>query len=91
VNWRVKGGVNRSNRSRASKTFAASGLTAHEIQTLVGQTLKDVIAGDITPAIGNCVANLARSLIAVREVTELEARLTTLEAEIEVTNTGRLA
>lgn len=78
--WRSMGGANRSNRTRAGKRLAMPGVTTQELQHLVGQALKDVIAGELPPAVGNCVANLARALVAVREATELEERLAALEA-----------
>ena len=77
--WSAKGGAARSTAARVKKSLPDEALTAAEMQGLVGRVLRQVIAGEITPGIGNCVANLARALVTVREATELEGRLRSLE------------
>src|SRR4051794_5103148 len=86
---RRRGGAARSNQARARKRLPSAVLTSSELQGLVGQVLRDVISGDIEPAIGNCVANLARSLVSVREATELEERLVALETAAGMTSDHR--
>lgn len=88
---RRRGGTARSNESRARKRLPKAVMTAGEIQGLVGQVLRGVVAGDVEPAIGNCVANLARSLVTVREATELEERIAELEARAGIVDTRRSA
>jgi hypothetical protein len=73
---------------RASKHLADEALTAAELQGLVSRVLRQVISGELEPGVGNCVANLARSLVTIREATTLEERLTALEAAAGVA-TGR--
>ena len=51
--------------------------------------LRAVLAGKIEPGVGNAVANLARAAVAVREATELEARLAELEARAGVDHSRR--
>jgi hypothetical protein len=79
--WRERGGQNRANTVRARKQIAGAVLSPADIQGLLGATLRGVLAGQLEPGIGNAAANIARALIAVREATELEDRLTTLEAQ----------
>ncbi len=77
-----KGGVARGNRERARKALPPA-LTPEELQSLVSLTIERVIAGQTEPAIGNCVASLARALVVVQEATTVEARLRELEQAAE--------
>ena len=76
--WAKKGGANRSNKTRARREMQPA-LTAAELEQLVGQVLRDVVAGEVEPGVGNCVANLGRALASIRETVTLEERLTELE------------
>jgi hypothetical protein len=77
---RRRGGSARSNASRAKRQMAGAGLTPAEIQGYVALAMKGVLSGKIEPGVGNAVASLARAAVAVREATELEARLAELES-----------
>ena len=77
--WRERGGQNRANTVRARKRIADTILEPSDIQGILGDTLRAVIAGTLEPGVGNAAANIARVLIAVREATEIETRLTALE------------
>jgi len=77
---RQRGGAARSNVARARKQIAGAVLSPADIQGLLGATLRGVLAGRIEPGVGTSVAGIARVLIAVREATEVEERLTALEA-----------
>ena len=79
IEERRRGGRARSNKARAMKQLPDEALTAAELQGLVSRVLRQVISGALEPGIGNCVANLARSLVTIREATTLEERLTDLE------------
>jgi len=79
ASWRAEGGRKRSNRERARKKLPSAVMTAAELQGLVGTVLRGVIDGEIEPAVGNCVANLSRSLLELRKGTELEQRIDELE------------
>jgi hypothetical protein len=87
---RRKGGAARSNRARARREMANAALTPGELQGVIAVTLKAVFAGSKSPGIGQAVAALARAAISVREATELEERLTRLEAAAGVAD-GRRA
>ena len=86
---RQRGGAARSNVARARKQIAGAVLEPADLQGLLGATLRGVIAGRLEPGIGNAAANIARALIAIREATDLEARLTALEAADRHTNGRR--
>jgi len=75
-----KGGKGRSNRARAAKHLPGEVLTPATLQGLLGKTLRDVIAGRVEPGVANAAANLGRAIVAVREATEVEERLSALEA-----------
>ncbi len=79
--WRERGGQNRANTVRARKRIADTILQPSDIQGLLGDTLRAVIAGTLEPGIGNAAANIARALVAVREATEIETRLAALEEQ----------
>jgi len=78
--WRRRGGEQRSNKERARKKIASTILEPSDIQGILGDALKAVIAGQIEPGVGTAAATIARVLIAVREASEVEQRLTALEA-----------
>ena len=75
-----KGGHGRSNAARARRTLPHDVLTPADLQGVLGRTLRGLIAGKVEPGVANAAANLGRAIVAVREATELEERLTALEA-----------
>jgi hypothetical protein len=77
--WRRQGGAARSNQARAKRRLPGP-LTPAELQSLMGDTLRKVLAGEVEPGVGNCVANLGRAIVAVREATEHDERIAALEA-----------
>ncbi len=77
--WSVKGGQGKSNKRRAAK-YLAEPMTPAELQSLLGAVLRGVVAGRLSPGIGNATANLGRALVAIGEATTTEERLTALEA-----------
>ncbi len=79
--WRERGGQNRANTVRARKRIADTILEPSDIQGILGDTLRAVIAGTLEPGVGNAAANIARALIAVRESTDVETRLAALEEQ----------
>ena len=76
--WSRKGGTNKSNKARAAKQLAEP-MTPAELQSLLGVVLRGVVAGRVTPAVGNAAANIGRALVAIREATTTEERLAALE------------
>ncbi len=62
-----------------------------EVQGLIGVTLRAVMAGQMTPGQGTAVAALARAAMSVREASETEERLTTLEHRAGLNSEGRTA
>ena len=81
---RQRGGAARSNVVRARKRIADTILEPSDIQGILGDTLRKVIAGTLEPGVGNAAANIARVLIAVREAGEIETRLTALEEGADI-------
>jgi hypothetical protein len=84
-----KGGRARSNQARAKKGLPAGVMTNDELRGLVGLTIKGVLAGRVEPGVGNCVANLSRSYIAITEAGELEERLQALERQAGINEKWR--
>jgi hypothetical protein len=80
---RRRGGSHRSNAARARKALSTKAMTAAELQGLLAVVLDGVVAGETAPGVGNCVANLVRTAVAVREAVEVEARLAALEQRLD--------
>jgi hypothetical protein len=81
-----KGGKARANSERVKKLLPAA-MAPEEIGGRLSQVYVDVIEGRVSPKIGTCAATIARALLEVREVGELERRLEELEARAGVTDT----
>jgi hypothetical protein len=77
--WSVRGGHGKSNRVRAAKRLPDNVLSTDELRGVLGKTLKDVISGDLEPAVGNAAASIARAYVAVTEAGAVE----TLQTEVE--------
>jgi hypothetical protein len=76
--WSRRGGRNSSNKQRAQKALPAAP-TPDELQRTLGQALADVLSGALEPGRANAAAALGRTLLAIRESVEVEARLAALE------------
>jgi hypothetical protein len=85
---RQRGGAARSNVARARKQIADAVLTPADLQGLLGDTLRAVIAGTLEPGVGNAAANIARAIVIVTEAGTLEARLVALEAAADMRRPG---
>ena len=85
-----KGGHGRSNAARARRGLPGEVLTPAELQGVLGRTLRGLVAGEVEPGVANAAANLGRAIVAVRAATELEDRLSALEAAAGV-GRGRTA
>jgi len=86
--WSAKGGAARSNKNRVRKQLPANVMSTVELRGLLGTVLKAVVAGRLEPGIGNASANLARALNELAKTSELEERLTALEAAAGIGRTG---
>jgi hypothetical protein len=83
-----KGGKARANAERARKQIP----DAMDAETLAGWLsllFTNVMAGRIEPKIGTACATIARILLEVRTTTELEQRLSELEARAGVADAPR--
>ena len=94
--WAAKGGVNSSAKARARKALPAELMTPDELSAWLGICFRRVIVGEMEPPVGTAAANLARTMMVIREATEVEARLEALEraaaaqgAEAQGATTGR--
>lgn len=76
--WRRKGGVGKGAKVRARKVAAA--LTGDDLQGYLAEALTGVLAATYSPGQANAVAALSRAIVAVKEATEIEDRLSALEA-----------
>jgi hypothetical protein len=87
--WRRRGGKAKSNKARARKALPAEILTAAEIQGVLAKALRQVLSGDLEPGRANAAATIARALLAAKQVSDLEDRLTALESAAGLTEGQR--
>jgi len=80
VEGQRRGGSHRSNAARAKRQFVAESLDSGQVLGLLSVALRGVLTGRLEPGIANAAANLGRAIVAVRESTETEARIASLEA-----------
>lgn len=79
---RAQGGSNRSNKARAKKALPAEPMTAEEIRSYLGVVFKGVISGKIEPGVGTASATIARALLDVAKVAEVEDQVAQLRADM---------
>ncbi len=73
-----KGGRNRSAKARAALLIPEA-MGSDELGGWLSLLFRSVIAGKVEPRVGTAAASIARVLHEVKTVTELEARLASLE------------
>ncbi len=73
-----KGGHARSNQARARAAIPEA-MDAAELGGWLTTLFKGVITGRIEPKIGTAAATIARTMMEVRELVEIEARLVAIE------------
>ncbi len=85
---RRRGGEHRSNRLRAAKAMPAA-LTSDDLLVTLSRVIAKTENGEIEPGPANAISSLARAMNAIRETTELERRLSDLEARAGIVNDRR--
>ncbi len=73
-----RGGKARSNQARAQAALPEA-MDAAELGGWLAVLFKGVVAGRIEPRVGSAAAGIAKVMLEVRELVELEARLVALE------------
>ena len=81
--WRVKGGANSATKVRARKQLPGEAMESDELTAWLAVVFRRLVKGDLEPQIATATANLARTMIAVRESVEIETRLDALEKAVE--------
>jgi hypothetical protein len=76
---RTKGGVSRSNASRAYAIMQRGPYA--EVADSVMKAIREVYDGDLDPARGSSIALLARSLVNVQDASVTESRIEALERQ----------
>lgn len=77
--WRRNGGEQKSNVNRAKRAIPDGLMSAQDLQGALGLLLKATIAGTTAPPVAAACAALARAIVAVAGVAELEQRIAALE------------
>ena len=83
-----KGGHSRSNAARAAKARPAA-LTSDDLLVTLSRVIAKAENGEIEPGPANAISSLARAMNAIRETTEIERRLSDLEARAAIGNDRR--
>ncbi len=86
--WSRKGGVARSNRARARKHLADAVMSIEDMDAFLCASMVKVAAGRMEPGVGSAVAGIARTIVTIRTASDLEARLSALEAAAGVNQPG---
>src|SRR4051812_23389674 len=76
---RRRGGAARSNQARAAKHLPPV-LSSSDLLAVLSGAMRRVERGELEPGPANAMAALARAMNTIREATEFENRLATLEA-----------
>jgi hypothetical protein len=82
------GGRNRGNKARAAKVLPPA-FTSQELLAVLSDGIRKVANDQLEPGVLNAMANAARAMTSIREMTEVEARLTELERAAGMTNDRR--
>ena len=85
--WAAAGGKNSSSKARAKWQLPGEVMEADEIAAWLAICFKRVIAERMDPGVANAVSTMSRAMLAVREATEIEARLEALERAAEAQGT----
>jgi hypothetical protein len=83
------GGRNRGNKARAAKVLPPA-FTSQELLAVLSDGIRKVADDHLEPGVLNAMANAARAMTSIREMTEVEARLAELEARAGVMTVRRL-
>ena len=78
---RREGGANRANKARARRQLAEP-LTADEIRSHLGVVFRGVIVGRIEPGVGTAAATIARALLDVAKVAEIEGQVAEMRRDL---------
>ncbi len=81
--WAARGGTNSSARARARKQLPGELMTADEIGAWLAICFKRVIAEKMDPGVANAVSTMSKAMLAVREASEVDERLSALEKAVE--------
>jgi len=81
--WSAKGGANSATKVRARKQLPGETMESDELTAWLAVVFRRLVNGDLEPQIATATANLARTMIAVRESVEIETRLAALEKAVE--------
>ena len=80
VEARRRGGQNRSTKARARKQIPVA-MSADELAGWLSLLFTQVMAGRIEPRVATAAATVAKTLMDVRQASELEERLAALETQ----------
>lgn len=81
--WRAAGGANSAAKVRARKQLPGEAMESDELTAWLAVVFRRLVKGDLEPQIATATANLARTMLAVRESVEIETRLDALEKAVE--------
>ena len=75
-----RGGEARRISERARKLGLREELSLDDVRLILGGALRQVLAGDIAPAVAQAAGTLGRAIVVVSEASDLERRIAELEA-----------
>lgn len=82
--WSAQGGANSAATVRARKQLPGEAMEGDELTAWLAVVFRRLVKGELDPPIATAAANLARTMVAVRESIETEERITALEKALEI-------
>ena len=76
-----RGGKARSNAARAAAALPPA-MTSDDLLVTLSEAIRKVDRGELAPGPANAISSLARAMNSIRETTEIERRLSELEAQV---------
>ncbi len=80
--WRRQGGKGTSTEAKARRTLKAGVLTAEDLRARLGVVFMDVVEGRTEPAVGTAAATIARALLDVARVADVEQQVAQIRRDM---------
>ena len=80
--WNRKGGKATSTEAKARRTLKAGVLTAEDLRARLGVVFVDVVEGRTEPAVGTAAATIARALLDVARVADVEEQVAQIRRDM---------
>jgi len=80
--WNSRGGKGTSTEAKARRTLKAGVLTADDLRARLGVVFMGVVLGRIEPSVGTAAATIARALLDVARVADVEQQVAQIRRDM---------